>query len=86
MGSLQQTILFAIGCISLLLGMGLMVWAAVQKQAAAGVGLKDVSALLKAISGLMDAIGRLIPNNAARIGFILVVLGVLLIANSLWLH
>jgi hypothetical protein len=86
MGSLQQTILFVIGCISLLLGIGLMIWSAVQRKAAASVNLKDISELLKAIAGLMDAIGRLVPNYAGRIGFLLVLLGVFLITLPLWAH
>ncbi len=77
--TLQQTVLFVIGCISLLLGIGLMIWASIQKKTAAGLSPKDISGLLKAIAGLMDAIGRLMPNQAARVGFLLVLLGLFLI-------
>ncbi len=85
MNAVQQTILFAIGCLSLLLGIGLMVWASVQKRSAAGPKLKEISALLKTIASLMDAIGRTIPNAAARVGFILALLGVFLIVLPIWL-
>jgi hypothetical protein len=82
----QQTVLFVIGCISLLAGIGLMVWASVQKKTTAGVSPKDISGLLKSIAGLMDAIGRLIPNQAARVGFVLALLGLFLIFYPLWSH
>jgi uncharacterized membrane protein len=86
MSSLQQVVLFVIGCISLVLGIGLMVWATVQKKAAAGVSLKDVSELLKQIANLMDAIARLIPNQAARVGFVLILVGVFLIFYPIYWH
>lgn len=79
MSPAQQYILFAIGCLSILVGIGLMVWASVQKKTAAGLSMKDVSGLLKSIADIMDAIARLIPDQAARVGFVLVLLGLVLV-------
>ena len=84
--SAQQLTLFILGCACLVVGAGLMVWASVQKQAAAGLSVKDVSALLKEIASVMDAIGRLIPNAAARVGFLLVLVGLGLIFVPLTMH
>lgn len=75
----QQWILFAIGCVCMVVGASLMAWSAVQRQSVAGVSAKDVSDVLKAAAGLVDAFARYFPNAAARVGIALVILGGLLI-------
>ncbi len=80
----QQIALFIIGCISLALGIGLLAWSAVQKKTAAGVDLKDVTAFLKVLAKLVDAFARYFPDQAARIGWALIVVGLMLIFGPLY--
>lgn len=78
MNHLQVEILSWVGVVCIILGVGLMVWSTVQKRTAAGAGLKGASEFLKQIAALFDAIGRLFPTAAGRVGMVLVLLGLFL--------
>jgi hypothetical protein len=79
MGATQQLVLFIIGCFSLVVGVCLIAWRAVQNRARAGVRLQDVSAFLRALATAVNAFAKFIPDNAARLGWLLVVVGLILI-------
>jgi hypothetical protein len=81
MDNIQQWILFGLGVISLILGIGLMAYGALQKRATAGEGQEDRYAqILKALATLVKALGDYFGANlASKIGFMLAVFGFILI-------
>jgi hypothetical protein len=79
MNGIEQIILFALGCIFLVIGGSLIAWSAVQNRTQAGAEGPDVSAILKAAAKLVDAFAKYFPTTAGKYGWALVVVGLVLI-------
>jgi len=81
MDNIQQWILFGLGVISLILGMGLMAYGALQKRVIAGEGQEDRYAqILKALASLVKALGDYFGASlASKVGFMLAIIGFALI-------
>jgi tellurite resistance protein TehA-like permease len=87
MNPIAVWILFGLGIVFLIVGAGLMIYGAVQKRAHFdGVApSSDVDKVLDAISKLFDTLGRFIgPSRVARVGLILIVVGLILIFVPLY--
>jgi len=85
MNGIEQAILFALGCISLVVGMGLMAWSAIQKKAVAGPRGQSTAGAIEALAKLVDALGRYIGDYAGRVGWLLVIVGIGLIFGPFFL-
>lgn len=79
MNETQQLILFIIGCFSLVTGICLIAWVAVQSRTRAGISVNNVSNLLRGLAATVNAFARYIPDKAARLGWLLVAVGLILI-------
>ena len=79
MNATEQVILFVLGCISLFIGICLIAWVAVQKRVRAGVGPQAISGVLRALAKVVNAFAKYFPDTAARYGWALVVVGLVLI-------
>jgi uncharacterized membrane protein len=77
----QVQVLFWIGVVCLILGVCLMAWAVAEarRTAAAGAALDVWTKFLDALGKLVDAIARLFPTVAGRAGFVLALIGLILI-------
>jgi len=67
---------------SIVFGIGLLCWGAVQRSARAGLEEGGPAAIIKAIAGLFDALGRLMPNGASKVGGFLVLAGMVMIGGA----
>jgi len=81
----QQWILFGLGCVSVVVGICLMAWSAVQKKTVAGAEEQGKAGLIEALAKLVDALARYFPENAAKVGWALIIVGVGLIFGPFYL-
>lgn len=79
MNETEQVMLFVLGCISLVIGICLIAWGAVQKRIRASARPQAISGVLRALAQVVDAFAKYFPDTAARYGWILVVVGLVLI-------
>ncbi len=79
MNEAEQVILFVLGCIILVVGICLIAWSAVQSRIRAGGKVEAWSGLLRNLARVVDAIARYFPDRAARYGWTLVMVGLVLI-------
>ena len=76
----QVEVLFWIGVVCLILGVCLLAWAGAEaRKTAAGGALDTWTKFLDALGKLVDAIARLFPTIAGRAGFVLALIGLILI-------
>lgn len=76
----QVQVLFWIGVVCLVAGACLMAWAVAEARKTAGGGALDAwTKFLDALGKLVDAIARLFPTVAGRAGFVLALIGLILI-------
>jgi hypothetical protein len=75
---IQLWILFILGVVALIMGLGLIAYGVVQKQTNAGTA-KDIAQVISAFAELGRVFGKTFPQQATRVGFILILLGLALI-------
>jgi hypothetical protein len=73
--------LVVVGFFSLLLGIALLAWGAVQKGVTAG-GDSGPAGIISAIAGLVDSLAKYFPNAASKVGGFLVLVGIFLIGGA----
>ena len=72
-----------VGLVSIVFGIGLLCWGAVQRNARAGA--LGPAGIITAIAKLFDALGRLMPNGASRVGGFLVLAGIVMIGGAYYI-
>jgi hypothetical protein len=72
--------LFWIGLVCLIVGICLMAWAVAEARKTAGPGPLDAwTKFLEALGKLVDSIARLFPTVAGKSGFVIALIGLILI-------